>query len=425
MTGIYCNYYFVQAQNTTTNTKNESIPKVPSVIDASLKVEKVFKGIKGSTNMAFVGPNDILALEEGSGRVDRIVNGQMLDKPLIDVNSYHQDGLVGIATDQSQNGSRYVYLYFNEAPLKYGADVENKEEAYKVNQTLGYDRDGDHLYRYELVDNKLVYPKLLIGLPVPQPNKHLGGQHRGGEVIVGPDKAVYVVIGDLDGWKYGEKTKAQNIVNGTEPDGRAGILRITQDGKVVGKGILGDTHPLNLYYAYGIRNSFGMDFDPVTGKLWDTENGPDCCDEINLVEPGFNSGSSIVEGMSTQHDEFHKLVDFNGKGRYSDPEFVWNKTVAPTAIKFFNSDKFGPNYKNDMFVADFNNGNIYHFDLNENRTELLLHVPLKDKVANKPEELQDVIFAKGFYGITDLQVGPDGYLYVLSNKTIFRIVPGN
>ena len=61
--------------------------------------------------------------------------------------------------------------------------------------------------------------------------------------------------------------------------------------KLLGKGILGNTYPLNLYYAYGIRNSFGMDFDPVTGKLWDTENGPDYGDEINLVEPGFNSGT--------------------------------------------------------------------------------------------------------------------------------------
>ena len=50
------------------------------------------------------------------------------------------------------------------------------------------------------------------------------------------------------------------------------------------------------YYAYGIRNSFGMDFDPVTGNLWDTENGPSYGDEINLVEPGFNSGWQVVQG---------------------------------------------------------------------------------------------------------------------------------
>ena len=85
-------------------------------------------------------------------------------------------------------------------------------------------------------------------------------------------------------------TKSQNIKNGTSADGRGGILRVTYNGTPVGKGILGNTFPLDLYYAYGIRNSFGIGFDPVTGRLWDTENGPGFGDEINFVPPGFNSG---------------------------------------------------------------------------------------------------------------------------------------
>jgi len=66
------------------------------------------------------------------------------------------------------------------------------------------------------------------------------------------------------------------------PDGTGGILRVTQDGKTVGSGIIGSSDPLNKYLAYGVRNSFGLDFDPVTKKLWDTENGPSSNDEINL-----------------------------------------------------------------------------------------------------------------------------------------------
>ena len=89
----------------------------------------------------------------------------------------------------------------------------------------------------------------------------------------------------------------KTIINSTIFDGRSGILRINQDGKPVGEGILGSTFPLNLYYAYGIRNSFGFDWDPLTGKLWDTENGPHYGDEINLVEPGFNSGWVKVQGV--------------------------------------------------------------------------------------------------------------------------------
>jgi len=304
--------------------------------------------------------------------------------------------------------------------------VHNKTEALTVNRTLGYNQEGDRLYRYKLVGNKLVEPKLLFEIKAPRPSNNLGVQHHGGEVLIGPDSAVYFGTGDLEGEGYGVKTKAQNYKDGNdEPDGRAGILRVTQDGKPVGKGILGNTYPLNLYYAYGIRNSFGMDFDAVTGNMWVTENGPNYGDEINLAEPGFNSGADILFGMSTDYNKLQNLVNFEGKGKYSEPEFVWKHTVGPTALKFFNSDKFGKEYENDIFVAGFNKGDIYHFDLNENRTELILPGPLKDKVADKPSELKDIIFAKGFGGITDLEVGPDGYLYVLSSGKIFRIIPKN
>ena len=50
------------------------------------------------------------------------------------------------------------------------------------------------------------------------------------------------------------------------------------------------------YYAYGIRNSFGIDFDPITGALWDTENGEIGYDEVNLIKPGFNSGMGTSYG---------------------------------------------------------------------------------------------------------------------------------
>jgi hypothetical protein len=77
-----------------------------------------------------------------------------------------------------------------------------------------------------------------------------------------------------------------------------GVLHVTKDGKPVdNNGTLGDDGPLNYDYAYGIRNSFGLDFDPVTGKLWDTENGPHFGDEINTVEPGFNSGWAKIQGI--------------------------------------------------------------------------------------------------------------------------------
>ena len=86
------------------------------------------------------------------------------------------------------------------------------------------------------------------------------------------------------------------IRNLGEPDGTSGIIMITKNGIPVANSSLGERVPLYLYYSYGLRNSFGIDFDPLTGKLWDTENGDDFGDEINLVEPGFNSVWSKVQG---------------------------------------------------------------------------------------------------------------------------------
>lgn len=383
-------------------------------------------------NMAFLDANDILVLEDVKGRVWRIVNGQISEEPLLDLHAYTPDGLTGIAISKLQNGSTYVFLYLNEAPTKHAKDVSSFEEAEILNQTLGYDREGDRLYRYELIDNKLVNPKLL--LQIPDKTRNIFQEvHHGGEVVIGPDDGVYVVIGDIDGHEYSDsRTKAQNYQNGTNPDGRAGITGITQDGHVLnGEGILDNEDPLDKYYAYGIRNSFGMDFDPVTGNLWDTENGPNYGDEINLLEPGSNSGWNKVQGFWEPEGEERgeenldpdDLADFEGEGKYTPPQFVWNFSVGPTALKFFNSDKFGEEYENDIFVGDINNGNLYHFDLNDDRTELTLNDPLDDKVADKREELEDIIFAKGFNGIADLQAGPDGYLYILSNGSIYRIRP--
>jgi glucose/arabinose dehydrogenase len=368
------------------------------------------------TTMAFAAPDDILVLEKDKGTVQRIVNGQMLDEPLLKVNvsSEVERGMLGIAVSKNnQTGKSYVFLYFTES------ESERKEER-------GGGGEGEpiasRLYRYELTNNntKLVNPKLLLDLPaVPGP------RHNAGNIMIGPDNNLYVSVGDLDG----HITMAQNVKDGVGPDGSSAILRITQDGQASPKeGILGDSGITKKYYAYGIRNTYGMDFDPVTGKLWDTENGPSYGDEINLVEPGFNSGWVKVQGMTpVDFNSEQALVNFQGKGNYSNPEFVWTDTVGPTAIKFLESDRLGRQYENDAFVSDITQGNIYHFDLNANRTQLVLEGVLADKIANNATENEGIIFGEGFGGVTDLEVGPyDGFLYAVSlgHGAIYRIVSG-
>ena len=384
----------------------------PIVDYPHLKVELVARGINFPTSIAFLGPNDILVLEKNNGTVQRIINGIMLPNPLLHVNvdTKSERGLLGIAVAKNvTRNTTYVFLYYTQAETRNAEDV-----------TEGKDPICSCLYRYELIENKLVNPVLLLNLPA-KPGFYNETDHLGGKIVIGPDRNVYLGIGDVGG----HMTQTVNVKGGMPPDGTGGILRITPDGKIV-HGILGNTYPLNLYYAYGIRNSFGMDFDPVTKTLWDTEDGPAYGDEINLVEPGFNSGWIKVQGIwkpvpplnylagnITLHPD-KLLVDFAGKGKYRPPEFIWYQEVGPTALKFLNSDRLGKQYENEIFVGDFHDGVLYHFQLSKNRTELILNDSLASKIANSTTDLRTVIFAHGFGGITDIQVGPDGYLYILS-----------
>lgn len=429
---------------------NVKIGKVllPILNDPKLKVETVFKGLEKPTSMAFLNPDDILVLEKDKGTVHRIVNGQMLEEPVLDVNvaNSSERGMLGIAVAKHPS-TTYVFLYYTESSdEKDGSDecASDRSNYCETGQPIGH-----RLYRYELIDNKLINPRLLLDLPA-----NPGADHIGGVITIGPDKNIYLTTGDGDSCNKtcsdgieDSVTYAQtaNVKEGDPPQGRGGVLRITQDGQPVGKGILGDKYPLNLYYAYGIRNSFGLDFDPITGDLWDTENGPGFGDEINLVEPGFNSGWNKAQGMwpitSYKHldpipivsgyfdkaeisdDEIVNLVSFDGNGRYSNPELAWNLTRGVTAIKFFNSDNLGKRYQNHIFVGDVRSGNLFDFKLNENRTELELQGQLSDKIVNSPEELDQRTLGKGFPTIVDIEVSPDGFLYILCyDGSIYRIV---
>ena len=414
--------------------------KTPSVSDPNLKLEIMYQGnytaanytYSGSklhlspvTKMAFLGYNDILMLNKNDGKVVRIVNHTLLPQPLLDLSVANawERGLLGIAVGRDA-GKVHVFLYYTESKTGDGSDICPTIFCAQSTEPI-----QNKLYRYELKNNKLINPKLLFSAPKSNVASHIGGA-----LEIGPDNNLYLIIGDIHGYQNKTTTLAQNYKNGLFPDGRAGILRLTQDGKAVGGGLLGKKYPLNLYYAYGIRNGYGLDFDPVSGKLWDTENGPEYGDEINLVNPGFDSGWNVIQGIWKGRslsnigkivlDQPQGLVNFGGRGKYRAPEFVWNNTAAPTAVRFLNSDKFGKKYENDLFVASFNRGVIYHFELNENRTSLKLSGAFNSTLA-EDQNPKDLIFARGLGGITDMHVGPDGNFYVLSRyfskPTIFKI----
>ncbi len=421
-----------------------------AINDPNLRAEEIVTGLNRPTAMAFLdnSSDDIIVTEKDNGTVRRIIEGVVQPEPLVDVavannNDTNERGLLGMAVAKQNETSTYVFLYYTESGGGQDGDDAN-----------GIVPAGNRLYRYELVENangnstsaELINPQLLLDLPARP-----GPRYNGGPLLVSQnqnDTIVYLMIGDLDH----RRSQAENYEDGPPPDGTGGILAVDAEGNALPNPVLveqvngeeengeeengeeengeEDIGMLPYYFAYGLRNGFGMAFDPVTGYLWDTENGPDWLDEINLVLPGFNSGWAAIQGPASAPenegaDIEDDLEDFGGTGVYRDPEFAWQNTVGVTAINFLNSTALGEQYANDMFVADINNGRLYHFDLNEDRTGLMLEGVLEDKVADNVAELDGVIFGTGFRSITDIEVGPDGYLYLLlyGPGKIFRIAP--
>jgi glucose/arabinose dehydrogenase len=378
-----------------------------TVNDPNLTVETVVTGLNNPTTMAFIGDEDFLILQKEDGKVFRVQNGTAAEVLDLNVDNASEHGLLGIALHPSFNSNGFVYLYYTQTSAN--GDSNNAAVANRVDK---FHWDGSALTAEP--------GNPILSLPVsPGPN------HNGGIILFGPDEKLYVVNGDLN-----RNGKMQNFPNGADPDMTSGIYRLNDDGTAAAGNPF--TGAMAKYYAYGVRNSFGMAFDPVTNKLWDTENGENFYDEINLVEPGFNSGWQSIMGPDSRNSNNAAQDLYVAPGsQYADPKFSWFDTVGPTAIVFLNSTQLGAQYQNDVFVGDINNANLYHFELNQARDDFVLSGNLADKVADTTAERNAVLFGTGFgsmfQGITDLKVGPDGFLYVVSygDGAVYRIVPAN
>jgi aldose sugar dehydrogenase len=386
----------------------------PSVSDNNLKVETVTQGLSSPTSMAFIDSKNILVLEKSTGKVRLISNGVLKSSPIltVSVNSESERGLLGVATLKrttvSGNSKIFVFIYYT-----------SQEPRNKV-------------VRYEWTGSSLTNRALILNLPALP-----GKNHDGGKLLVSSDNNLYVIIGDLN-----HNGKLQNNKNGPDPDDTGVIFRIDKPDTV--STVADVSNPFSLtetqdllskYYAYGIRNSFGLAMDGLTGRLWQTENGPSSYDEINYirhhvngVNTGFNSGWNKVMGpISRTQVTPDQLVNFPGF-KYHDPVFSWKNPIAVTGLAFFHSSKLGTKYQDNLFVGDYINGNLYFFKVNSERSGLTFdsnQQSLKDLVADDVNESNSVKFGSGFNGITDVKRSPDGLLYVVSIKDgkLYRIVP--
>jgi len=387
-----------------------------TLIDPNLEVELVASGLNLPTSLAFVGDGDILVLQKNDGQVRRILNGVLLAEPVLDVavHSQSERGLLGIATHPEFLNNRAVYLYYTESST--GDDTSDG----------GSEPLGNRVVRYRWDGSRLVEPVMVLDLPAtPGPN------HDGGIITFGPDDALYVVIGDLN-----RNGQLQNFPTGDPPDDTGVVLRVSDLGAALPDNPFYDPRQpkeaLNRVYAYGVRNSFGLAFDPLSGDLWDTENGPSAFDEVNRILPGFNSGWEPIMGPVERSSQSVADLWMIPGAVYRDPEFSWAVPVAPTAMAFAHSPILGCDLQNDLLVGDNNCGTLYRFRPTQMRDGLQFSSQdLSDKVADNSfgrrclTEMDEIIFGDDWGAVTDLENGPDGRLYGVSLDlgAVLRISP--
>jgi uncharacterized repeat protein (TIGR01451 family) len=443
----------------------------PTMLDPNLAVSTVVTGLDQPTSMAFLGANDFLILEKATGKVQRIVNGALhstvLDLP---VNSASERGLLGIALHPQFASSRFVYLYWSESSLP--GDTSDVNAIALL---------GQRVDRYIWNGSTLTFDRNLIRLRALQQdaNQPARGNHNGGVLRFGQDGKLYILMGD-----NGRRGFLQNITSGSPvPDDQFGgpepddahltgfVLRLNDDGTTptdnpfltVNSGLTGEAAAnVKKLYAYGVRNGFGMAFDPQSGNLWTQENGDDAFDEMNHVRAGFNGGWAQTMGPLSRLAEFKSIESTYAAGnlqqlrwppssladtpqaalarlymlpgaQYTDPEFSWKYAVAPAALGFVKGKALGPQFEGDMFVGASRttllNGYLFRFKLTSDRQHFSLTDPkLADRVADNSDkfdiaESESLAVGRDFGIATDIQTAPNGNVFVvsLSNGAVYQI----
>ena len=348
--------------------------------DSNLIVEEYVSGLNLPVMIDFIDDDDgvhMLVIEKDEGTVKIIKDGILISEPILqlEVSNASEEGLLGILV---QNNDVFVH---------------------HTTRSVDDDTASNWFTKYTWDGEKLIEPVELLSF-------HKGtGNHNGGVMIEDENGIVFGAIGDLGYGKVLDMQQQKNFLS-AENNYIGSILSLNAPSEV---------------YAVGIRNTYGLDIDPVTGILWDTENGHRDFDEVNLVQKKFNSGWSKIQGPIKDNQETPIINGYE----YSDPEFSWERPVAVTSIHFIQSPLF-PEYENSVLIGSFGGGILYKFELNENRDGFRFDDNnLKDLVLNKEDSPSEIIFGTGFAGITDIKEGPDGSIYIVTigDGKIFRISP--
>jgi aldose sugar dehydrogenase len=415
--------------------------------------------------------------------LDGVVQGVVLD---LSVNFASERGLLGIALHPEVSTNGWVYLYWTCRGPAAGVDCE---EGLDTDELARVPLLGNRVDRFGWDGTTLTFDRNLIRLRAFQAdadqnglfNQPLRGNHDGGKLTFGPDGKLYILIGD-----NGRRGWLQNIETGTLPNGRDDqfggpapddahltgvILRLNDDGTSpednpfvdAGHDMEGEVGAnLQKIFAYGLRNSFGMAFDPLSGTLFTEENGDDSFTELNRVESGFNGGWVQIIGpvervaeykaietgprrfglqqvrwpptriADTPEEALERLFLLPG-AQYTEPLLSWKFEVAPGGLGFVRGQGLGPAYAGDLIVGaavtSLLGGQLWRLQLNGDRREFIFSDPrLDDGVADNLDkydltESESLLFGQDFGIVTDIQTGPTGTLLVvsLSNGAIYEI----
>lgn len=447
----------------------------PAVLDPSLQVTTVVGGLSLPTAMAFIGANDLFVAEKNTGRVVRVTNGVAAGTVLdLAVNAAGQRGLLGMALSPNFASDHSVFVYSSTSAS--GTDSTNAVDVPLL---------GNRVDRFQWDGATLTFAANVIQLRALQndPPQLPGSSNNGGALRFGPDGKLHISIGDV-----GRRGWMQNLpggATGVGPDDSFGgpapdnahltgvVLRLNPDGTTpsdnpffaTGSAIGGESGAnIQKIYAYGLRNGFGMAFDPATGFLWNVDNGDDAFDEVNKLVPGANGDWIQFMGPLARFADFKAIetASANGLGQdrypassiaadgaaalaatlmlpgaaHLEPELSWLHAIAPSAVGFQIGDGLGTAYDGSMFVgaatSALDAGYLLRLRLDASRQHLDLSADprLADRVADNTGKFNDVEsetlrFGTGFGTVTDIQTGPDGRLYVvsLSQGAIYAIGP--